>query len=218
VTSASRLVCGPLVLAAVGCMDPQSGIFAEGWCKTADPQTLQMVDDMEDGDGIPCSKMGTWYVAGGGSLTPPAGNILKAADLPAARDRSFRAQHLTGSVEAGGSAVLGVRLGGVDLTGFQEIQFWARAEGGNLEIRVAVETPSTSGDGDHFGDVATVFTEWGVQGVPNSIALTALTKGTGQVITPDDLRSSLAIEFQLVGESPSFGFWIDDIQLKRPPP
>ena len=61
---------------------------------------------------------------------------------------------------------------------------------------------------------------WGAGGNPNSIALAGISQaGFGQTV-PRDFSRTLGVEFRVTapaGAEATFGFWIDDIQLKRPP-
>lgn len=217
-------------LGVLGCVEPESRT-TRTWCVDPEPQSFEMLDDMEDGDGLSCQR-GQWSVRAAGVVTPLAGTVdLTGADL-SARKPSLRALHLTGATDAGGSASLFVALSR-DLSTFQEIQFWARSDSGSIEVRVNVATAATTdaaqgGDcdpgagacGDHFGDLALITDTWGDQGNPNSIALGALMQtGAGQAVTKD-LSQPVGLEFRVGGAgmpAMNFGLWVDDIRLKKAP-
>ena len=139
---------GLTLLSSAGCVEPQSGNTAKGWCRPTDPLLYEIVDDMEDGDGKTCDKSGSWSVIGWGTLTPRAGALTDAAPLQGsdltARGPSLRAIQLSGTTNAGGSASLFLSLDGLDLTSYEEIQFWARSHSGNLELRVNVATAAST--------------------------------------------------------------------------
>jgi hypothetical protein len=225
---------GPL-LAGSGCVEPQS-TGSTRWCKAADPALIEVIDDMEDGDGAACNNAGNWWVKGAGDLRPGAGKLGRAADLEGddlmARRPSVRAMHAAGTLDAGGTASLFLALNRKDLSPYMEIQCWARSDGEALTLRVNVTTAATTdsaeggtcdpgqgGCGDHFGDGAFQVTGvWGSSGLPNSVALTGITQdGAGQKV-PRDFSKTMGIEFRV--EAPAdapkeFGFWIDDVQVKR---
>lgn len=217
-----------LAFAAGACTTPQSGSFADHWCKTTGDATLQLLDDMEDGDGKACQNQGSWSVTkgeGGGETTPSPGPILKSDDLSeadlTARGVGLRALHLTGTgFQEGEWAALRIDLADGDLSPYDEIQFWARSDAPGLEVRVAVATDTTAGSDTHWGIPVTVTQQWGDgQGKPFSFPLI----GEGDMMVPEaqkDLAHSQALEFQVHASAgvPSFGFWIDDIVLKRRPP
>jgi hypothetical protein len=226
----SRFLAAGAALAAlgVGCTEPQTGLIAATWCHpgpTPDGTTLVVLDDMEDGDDRPCvAAAGSWSVGvTAGEVTPAPGMKVEPQELDGAlavtrNPPSFRAQHLAGSLAAGGHAELVMPLADPDLRGYGEIDFWARSDHPEeLTLRVSVVTPSGS-DGDYFGDNATMIRDaWGIGGSANFISLGALKKP--DLVTPvtqDELASSTAIIFQLVAtDAVAFGFWIDDVQLKR---
>jgi len=221
---------GLMALVAGGCTDPQSGIYAKAWCHptAAEAQTFVMLDDMEDGDSTPCTGGGSWMVDGTGDFTPektggPATpTALPAADQ-AARAPSFRAQYLHGTLAPGGYGriILPLPAALADLRPFQQLEFWARSDAGQVTVRVGLFTASAP-DGD-FGDDVLIQPFWGDDGKntnPSSAALTAFTRSDGATtVTPDDLATSTAMQFLFSsdknGGATSFGFWIDDIQLKR---
>lgn len=221
-------------LGALGCVEPESRT-TRTWCVDPEPGSFEMLDDMEDSDGLSCHR-GQWSVGGGGALTPGAGPLVGTADLNgadlSARKPSLRALHLGGTTPAGGSASLFLVLTD-DLSIYQEIQFWARSETGNIPVRVNVATTATTdlangGDcdpeavvcDDHYGDVALITDTWGDQGNPNSIALGALMQtGSGQAVAKD-LSHTLGLEFRVGGAgmpATGFGLWVDDIRLKKAP-
>lgn len=229
---------GLTVLWSTGCVEPQSGNTAQGWCRPTDPLLYEIVDDMEDGDGKTCDRSGFWSVIGSGTVTPQVGVVTEAAPLQGtdltARSPSLRAIQLSGTINAGGSASLFLSLNGLDLTPYEEIQFWARSHSGNLALRVNVATaasteaaqggscdPGLGPCGDHYGDSPFEISEsWGAAGNPNSIALAGISQvGFGQQV-PRDFSHTLGVEFRVTAPEAvgaTFGFWIDDIQLKRPP-
>lgn len=226
------------MLSSAGCVQPQSGNTTKGWCRPTDSLLYEVVDDMEDGDGKTCDRSGAWSVIGSGTLTPRAGVLTEAAPLEGsdltARSPSLRAVELSGTIDAGESASLFLSLNGLDLTRYEEIQFWARSHSGNLELRVNVATaastdaarggscdPGLGPCGDHYGDSPFEISEsWGAAGNPNSIALAGISQvGFGQKV-PRDFSQTLGLEFRVtapVEAGATFGLWIDDIQLKRPP-
>jgi hypothetical protein len=229
---------GLTLLSSVGCVEPRSGETAKSWCLPTDPLLYDVVDDMEDGDGKTCDKSGAWSVTGSGTLMPRPGALAEAADLPGddlhARRGSVRAMHLQGTTDAGGSASLFLSLNWLDLSPYEEIQFWARSDSGTLQLRVNVATSATTETvqggscdpglgacGDHYGDSPFEITEpWGAAGNPNSIALAGIAQaGFGQVV-PRDFTQTMGIEFRVTAPAAAattFGFWIDDVQVKRPP-
>jgi len=215
---------------ALGCTSPQEGLFAQQWCQPqpAGTTAYQMVDDMEDGDPVPCSKKGKWSVLGSGATTPPAGDLTNAVELPgsdlAARMPSLRGLRLEGTLDPGGYASFVVPLATPDLRSFKEITFWSRSDTGPLTLRVTVATASVT-DLDYLGDFAAINSDWGVNSgggviVPNSVALAAFSTraGTPVSMNRDEFAASSAIEFKLdSADNPgvsSFGFWIDDVQFK----
>lgn len=226
--SVSSLLCGGFLLVALGCTSPQSGLFEKEWCQPLPKGTTayQMIDDLEDGDGVPCSKSGKWSVLGPGATTPPAGDVKSVAELfgddLTARTPSLRALHLEGTLDPGGYASFVVPLANPDLRSFKELTFWSRTDGGTLHLRVTVATESIT-DPDYFGDTPEITMEWGVNSgggniVPNSIAFGALQTRAGRQAVTDDFAASKAVEFKLdSADNPgvsSFGFWVDDVQLK----
>jgi hypothetical protein len=229
-----------LSLLTSGCVEPQSGITVSHWCKPSGSGSL-VIDDMEDGDAVTCDKKGRWSVMGEGMLRPAAGPLALAADLEGddltARAPSVRAVHLSGTLAAGESASLFLALSRQNLTGYDEIQFWARSDGGTLELRVNVLIPATTDPaqggscdsgggacGNHYGEPQFEVTErWGSSGLPNSIAL--LVGGIEQPdpahTVPRDFGETLGVEFRVsapVDAAQGFGLWIDDIQLKGTAP
>jgi len=221
----------PLLLAFLpaGCTDPQSGIYAQSWCHpgAAENQPYVMLDDMEDGDSTPCAGAGKWMVDGTGDFAPDvSGGPATPTDLPAAdqaiRAPSFRAQHLHGTLTPGGYAriILPLPAALADLRPFQEIDFWSRGDATAVTVRVGLFTASAP-DGD-FGDGVVIQPTWGDGGKNNNVAIAALTRSDGMTpVTPDDLSASTAIQFLFSsdqnGGATSFGFWIDDVTLKRLP-
>lgn len=218
-----------LSVVAAGCADPQSGIYARSWCHptTADNQPYVMLDDMEDGDSLGCAGGGSWMVDGTGDFAPqkvvgPASPTdLSAADQ-ALRAPSFRAQYLHGTLVPGGYAriILPLPAAFSDLRPFQEIDFWARGDGVPVTVRVGLFTASAI-DGD-FGDDVVIQPTWGDDGKNNNAAIAAFTRSDGVThVTADDLSASTAIQFLFSsdrnGGAASFGFWIDDVELKRLP-
>jgi hypothetical protein len=218
-----------LAVVAAGCTDPQGGIYAHSWCRptAADNQAYVMLDDMEDGDSLACAGGGSWTVDGTGDLAPQkVGGPATPTDLPAAdqalRAPSFRAQYLHGTLVPGGYAriILPLPATLADLRPFQEIDFWARGDGVADTVRVGLFTASAI-DGD-FGDDVVIQPTWGDDGKNNNVAIAAFTRSDGVThVTADDLSASTAIQFLFSsdknGGATSFGFWIDDVELKRLP-
>jgi hypothetical protein len=217
----------------LACTDPQSGIFQSAWCRVtgAEAELTVVLDDMEDGDGKPCGGQGSWSLAkdpNSGETTPAEGTIAKTEDLPpddlVLRGASVRALHVSGRNFAdGGWAILRLDIPAAhrDLTPYKEVQFWARADSpGALTIRAAVVTAVTAGGSAHWGSSITLTDKWGDNG-DNPISFPLIGEGDGVVSDGDkDLGQSLALEIQFTA-SPAvaaFGFWIDDIVLKRLPP
>ena len=227
-------------MSAAGCVDPQSGAVTRGWCKAVDTQAVLVLDDMEDGDGAACEKKGRWSVRGMGVLRPTVGPLGEAANLEGddlvKRAPSVRAMHLSAELEAGGWISLFLALDSENLSQFVEIQVWGRSDAGDLTLRANVATvatteiaqggtcdPGLGACGDHFGEPSFELSEtWGATGNPNSIALMGITQvGFGQAV-PRDFTQTLGIEFRFTGPAdaatPTFGFWIDDVQVKGAPP
>jgi len=221
-----------LALAAGGCTDPQSGVYAKTWCHptAAEGQPLITLDDMEDGDATPCAGGGPWIVDGTGDFTPAKiGSPALPTELSDAdkvlRAPSVRAQYLHGTLVPDGYAriILPLPATLADLRAFQEIDFWARSDAGAATVRVGLFTASAP-DGD-FGDDVVIQPMWGPDGrntMAANAALAALRRSDDvTVITPDDLAASTAIQFVFSsdknGGATTFGFWIDDVQLKRLP-
>lgn len=183
-----------------------------------------MLDDMEDGDAIPCNRQGNWSVGGGGSVTPLPGAHAPGIDLTGdditKRAPSLRALHLSGTLDAGGYASLVLPLGSVKLAAYKEVDFWARTDGStDIMLRVAVNT--TTSNGDPFFTTATISSNWGESGnmtKVNNVPLLGALVNSVATATADDLAASSSIEFQYqAGDNSSlttFGFWLDDVQLK----
>jgi hypothetical protein len=224
ITGAAVAVLGS---GGLGCTSPQTGLVAATWClpTAAQGMPLVMLDDMEDGDDRPCvSAAGPWSVGvTGGDVTPAPGTKVEPQELVGElavtrTPASFRALHLSGTLAAGGHAELIMPLADPDLNPYKEIDFWARSDHPEeLTLRVSVVTPAGA-DGDYFGDNASMIRDaWGIGGSANFISIGALYKADRTTrATPDELAASTAIIFQLVATgATAFGFWIDDVQLKR---
>jgi hypothetical protein len=231
------LLCAWAALSGLACVEPRSGLHAADWCRN-DEAGSDLIDDMEDGDGAICSKRGAWSVTGPATTVPGPGGLSTSADLPAddviarATAISYRGQHLGGTLEAGATAALVVSLGSIDLRLYDQVLFWARADSGNAIVRVSVATPETtevaeggtcdpgaSACGELFGDDAMIAETWGdptAEGA-NNIALAALTQEkTGRMVDVDnDLAGAIALQFRFTGTGGRFGFWIDDLRLKK---
>lgn len=215
---------GLLAGLTAGCTEPQSGIFQSHWCHPSPTEGLPtvMLDDMEDGDSVPCLGTARWTLEGSGDFVP---NAMGAPGVPSelsdddatARSPSTRAQHLMGSVSPGGWAGLVMPLAQPDLTGFQEIDFWAKSvTTATAVIRVGVFTTS----GDYFSRDVAIRSTWGDSGSNNNAALKALIgSASGTAIPTDQLAACAAIDFQFLSsenaDTTSVDFWIDDVQLKR---
>ena len=213
---------GALAFAAggLGCTSPQSGLFEATWCapKPEAGAPFVMLDDMEDGDDVPCNQnAGEWMIQSNGTITSPPSSVVTPTDLAGVdlttRAGSLRALHVAGTLEAGGFVQLALPLGYYDLSGFQEADFWARSDNSaQLQINVAVTTEAAP-QGYQTG--ATIYPAWGESGRPNNVALDALFSG-GTAVAAGDLASSVAITFTYVSPvSGPFGLWLDDVQLKR---
>jgi hypothetical protein len=231
------LACVVGLLSVAGCVEPQSGNTSKLWCVAADPQLFKVLDDMEDDDGAPCDDNGSWSVTGSGSLSPSVGRLKDLAELEGddlmARRPSLRGVYLTGTTDAGSSASLLLSLNSIDLTPFQEIQFWARSDSGQLDVRVNVATAATTDPaaggtcdaalgrcGNHFGDPAMIADSWSPTAGLYSTPLEGIEqqKDMGQIVPDKDLAHTLGLEFRVSGvdgAATQFGLWIDDIQLKR---
>ncbi|MES1208411.1 MAG: hypothetical protein ABUS79_20935 [Pseudomonadota bacterium] len=207
-------------LGAGACTSPQSGLFEQTWCKPTSDM-FEIIDDLEDGDAVTCDKSGNWSVAHGdgpGTNNPAPAERVPPAELSATdqvtRAPSLRAQTLAGQGFTDGDwATLAVSIGTRDLALFNEIQFWARSNAETLDIRVAVATSTTAGGTVHWGLPVTLSSEWTLA----SFALDA----TGDGLVPEsdkNLAEARRIEFQFragTASPASFGFWIDDVQLKK---
>jgi hypothetical protein len=217
-------VCGfgaaLVVVVGLGCAQPQSGLFAAGWCAPKPEAAAPFValDDMEDGDDVPCNHAaGRWTIQGSGTISSPVGGVVEPTELDATdlavRTDSLRALHVAGTLEAGGFVQLALPLAYYDLSGFQEIDFWARSDSAaQLQLDIAVTT-DVAQQGYQTG--ATITSTWGEAPRPNSVALDALFNGTTPVAA-GDLAAATSITFTYVSSvSGAFGFWLDDIKLKR---
>src|SRR3569623_2186927 len=71
-TGRTLALVGLLAGLAAGCTAPQSGVFQSHWCHPAPTEGLPtvMLDDMEDGDSVPCLGTGRWMVEGTGDFAP----------------------------------------------------------------------------------------------------------------------------------------------------
>ena len=79
-----------------------------------------------------------------------------------------------------------------------------------------VETATVT-DGDYFSGDVDISGAWGASVAPYSLPLLGyLKRFDGQIVTKTDLQLCTSIVFQLTASNASeFGFWIDDVQLKR---
>lgn len=207
---------------AIGCTEPQSGLLTKTWCQPTAPSTT-MLDDLEDGDAVPCATAAAhWFVDGDSTLIPTPGQDAKPVELPAGDPAwsrpvpSFRAQYLHGSLPPGGSGSLILPLADPDLTPYLEIDFWAHSDSSTLNIQVAIVS-----NGEIFGTEAMLTQAWGAGGSINNVALVGgvLARADGTAATDADLSAATAIAFQYQAPAGTadFGFWIDDVQLKRKP-
>jgi hypothetical protein len=225
--SSLKTTCTVLsVLGGLGCTQPQTGVLSATWCHptVADGTGLVMLDDMEDGDDLPCDRAaGPWVVQSDGEVIPAPDAMVEPGELlgPLAVSRavpSLRAQHLQGTLVAGGHATLVLPLANNgNLSGYSEIDFWARSDQPATTLHVGVMTVGLA-DGDFYGTDVTVTGTWGDKGNNNSVPLIGgvLKQSGGATVTPEILASSSAIVFQLVApDATTFGFWIDDVQLKQ---
>jgi hypothetical protein len=215
-----------MVLGLTGCDQPQKGARSAGWCHpaAADSATLVMLDDMEDGDDRACpSWAGRWSVEATGVSVPGPGEPVKpeevSVELPVSHTApSYRALHLTGSLTAGQYAQLTLPLSSVDLNDYKEIDFWSRSDPNpSLTLSIGVVTAAGSFWSDGLrGRGAAILGSWGDSGGPNNVALAALEDADGNLIDAAALAASAAIVFRYPAPVPGdFGFWIDDVQLKR---
>ena len=207
-----------------GCTEPQTGVLTKSWCQPQSPSTV-MLDDLEDGDAASCDKtVAHWVVHGIGALIPGPGEEAKPVELPpddpawSRVSPSFRAQHLHGSLGPGDWGRLVLPLANLDLTPFLELDFWAHSDSPVLNIRVGVATATTSEYDAFAGDVM-ITQAWGAGGSINNIPLVggALARSDGTPATDADLALATAITFEAPAGGGDFGFWIDDVQLKRRP-
>lgn len=222
-TGRTLALVGLLAGLAAGCTAPQSGVFQSHWCHPAPTEGLPtvMLDDMEDGDSVPCLGTGRWMVEGTGDFAPdPTGAAAVPTELSdddqAVRAPSTRALHLSGTLPAGGWGGLIMPLAQPDLTGFQEVDFWAKSvSAASALIRVGVFTAA----GDYFSRDVSIRSTWGDSGSDNNAALKALIGSDSTPISTDQLASCVAIDFQFISAenagAPSVDFWVDDVQLKR---
>lgn len=216
-----------------GCTQPQSGIFQSHWChpNDADQQPYVMLDDMEDGDAAPCAGISDWAVSGSPDFGPvgdtvpetvggrPLPVVLLDADQ-AALDPLFeavgfgpttRAHHLHGTIAAGGYGSL-VLPPAIDLSAFQELDFWARTDGGAATLTIGLFT----NDGRYFSEKVTIQAAWESYSAP---LLGGLFAADGTPVTAADLATAAQLEFRFQGDingnPASFGFWLDDVVVKR---
>jgi len=215
-----------MALGSAGCEQPQKGALSAGWCQpaAADSATLLMLDDLEDGDDQPCpSWAGRWSVDATGLSVPAPGAPVKpqdvTVDLPVAHTApSYRALYLTGSLVAGQYAQLTLPLASADLNAYKEIDFWSRSDPNpSLTLSIGVVTAAGAYWSDGLrGRGAAILSAWGDSGGPNNVALAALEDADGNRITAEALAASTAIVFRYAAPADgAFGFWIDDVQLKR---
>lgn len=233
-TGWARCLFALLALGAGACTGPQSGIYAQRWCHPAAADNLPyvMLDDMEDGDSVPCSRVGNWTIDGTADFTPtgdtapeqlggPALPVVLSADDQATLDpmfeanalgETFRAHHLHGTIAPGGYGSLVLPLAPVDLSGFPELDFWARSDVAADTILVGLFTV----DGRYFSESVTIQPGWGYYSAP---LLGALLGADGTAATAADLAMSAKIDFRFLadvnGDRSTFGLWLDDIVLKR---
>jgi len=209
------------VLLASGCTSAQSGIFAATWCPD-DPANGDTVDDMEDADGVLCSRFpGVWYVNHSGSAvtmpdsgdtTPPTkmtDEFVNSARLtttnmfpPGFSPTGRWAMHLMGSgfsSDQSGEAILGARFT-VDLTLYSELTFWSRLDAGGadrIQLRVNFVTDATFDSKDHWGLTVDISPFWNT--APVSVAVESLTQalssGSDPTARAAALSSTQAIEF-----------------------
>lgn len=207
---------------AAGCSSPQSGLFAAAWCHptAAEGAATVMLDDMEDGDSVPCAGGGKWTVEGNGDFSPetvggPATPVELDPTDEAVRSPSTRAEHLAGTLPAGGWGGLLMPLAQPDLTGFKEIDFWAKTTLPTATIRVGLFTTDQS----YFSTDVMVQSTWGYGGLINNAALQALLAPDGTPITAAQLATGASLSFRFLSDenagATGFEFWIDDVQAKR---
>ncbi|HEY8924014.1 MAG TPA: hypothetical protein VIU64_06510 [Polyangia bacterium] len=216
-SAASIAAVATAALGFGACEQPQKGALSVGWCQpaAADAATVVMLDDMEDGDAQACQTWaGRWSVEATGVSVPASGTPVKPQEvnvpLPSSHTApSERALRLTGSLAAGQYAQLTLPLSSVDLSAYKEIDFWSRSDS-NTGLNLSVGVVTASGA---FSTGATIQGTWGDSGGPNNVALAAL---NGGVITDEALAASSGITFRYEALADGeFGFWIDDVQLKR---
>jgi hypothetical protein len=207
-----------LALAAGACTQPQSGIQAKGWCVAAG-----IVDDMEDGDGVPCRGAQSWTVdTNSASTTPGAGSINEMPFLDVPREMetgtaSYRALGLAGSGFAAAAttpwAVLTVPFPTQNINTFESIRFFFRSDGSlrtvdglrRLQLRVGVITAATAQepatcDGtyqDHWGDTVVLEPDlWLMVDVPISSLKQQECGGPARPDRAADLADSRGLEFR----------------------
>lgn len=221
----------PDAAAAAAAEAPACDVPPETWCSHE-----VVIDDMEDGDGEVCNvagRKGMWtvYGDGTGTLTPPSGDLVHSAVLPACRGRSARALHLQGrGVSDWGAGIaghLGPRGATFDLSRYHGIRFWARAD---TQTRLTITATSEPSLDEMFGgtcrptggrectDNHSTVRNVGPAWTQYNVRFAELKQNGHGVVTEFDVRRVNEIHFGIrrspADDGPAdFDLWIDDIVL-----
>jgi hypothetical protein len=202
------------------------------------PTNIDMIDDMEDGDGSILAapgRNGAWYSYNDlnegkdttGHQTPAAMTPgFPMADLTPARDQSTKAAETSGGAFTGWGAGIGFDLNNdgttksaYDASQYTGITFYARSATGPGQLRVNVQDAQTAPEGGICDKTATKGCN---DHRGSSISLTTdwkqftlpfasmKTLNFGQQFPTFMLDKLYAIQFQ-VGTNVNFDFFIDDI-------
>lgn len=250
VCSAIGLLGTSSLLAVAGCDDTPVGMAppttpvqttptAIG-CTDAPPGTLDLIDDMEDGNATLLGRdgrIGQWYTYHDpttGQLNPAQDTTPPMEAIPGGRctaTTSTKAMRVTGSGWTDWGAGFGFALkytGGketaYDATRFRGVTFWARiGEMSVAGIRLSVGDQWSRPAGGHCDETVTqgptacydtFGTDFTFDGTWRRYVAPFASMGQRNFGLPRpeiDLASLLTMEFNIPASSPAFDIWIDDV-------
>jgi aryl-phospho-beta-D-glucosidase BglC (GH1 family) len=183
----------------------------------------RIIDTLEDGDGAICAnsgRNGEWFVANDETGTQSPGSSSEIArTLSSPRGASTAAAHTSGSGFTDWGAILGVtlvkgdgRLDYFDASSFAGLRFHARGTG---TVLASVTTGRTAPAPDGYCEEDACYHPFraevvlGSDWVPNLLPFDGLESNALGVMTAQDRRELLTIEFLATSED--FDFWVDDL-------